>query len=44
MPNEYDWQEGDEGDWMGYDVPAWTDVLKRKREEAVPDPRKLLRT
>ena len=44
LPNEYDWQEGDEGDWIGHDVPAWTDVLKRKREEAAPDPRKLLRT
>ena len=31
LPNEYDWNEGDEGEWVGHDVPAWTDVLKRKR-------------
>ena len=30
LPNEYDWHEGDEGEWIGHDVPAWTDVLKRK--------------
>ena len=33
LPNEYDWHEGDEGEWIGHDVPAWTDVLKRKRVE-----------
>ena len=31
LPNEYDWHEGDEGEWIGHDVPAWTDILKRKR-------------
>ena len=31
LPNEYDWNEGDEGEWIGHDVPAWTDVRKRKR-------------
>ena len=42
LPNEYDWHEGDEGDWIGHDVPAWTDVLKRKRvEEQLPATRRL---
>ena len=27
LPSEYDWNEGDEGEWIGHDVPAWTDVL-----------------
>ena len=36
LPNEYDWHEGDEGEWIGHDVPAWTDVLKRKRVETPP--------
>lgn len=44
LPNEYDWHDGDEGEWIGHDVPAWTDVLKRKRVETSPEGRKLLRT
>ena len=31
FPNEYDWNEGDEGEWIGDDVPAWSNVMKRKR-------------
>ena len=42
LPNEYDWHEGDEGEWIGHDVPAWTDVLKRKRvEDHLPAIRRL---
>ena len=31
LPNEYDWNEGDEGEWIGDDVPAWINVTKGKR-------------
>ena len=37
LPNEYDWHNGDEGEWSGHDVPAWTDVIKRKRVETPPE-------
>ena len=36
LPNEYGWNDGDEGEWIGHDVPAWTDVLKRKRVKTSP--------
>lgn len=36
LPDEYDWKEGDEGEWVGHDVPAWIDVSKRKRVNTPP--------
>ena len=31
LPKEYGWMEGDEGEWIGHDVPGWINVMKRKR-------------
>ena len=42
LPNEYDWNERDEGEWIGHDVPAWINVLKRKREMTPTQPRSFL--
>ncbi len=36
LPNDYGWNDGDEGEWIGHDVPAWTDVVKRKRVKTPP--------
>ena len=31
LPKKYGWKEGDEGEWIGHDVPGWINVMKRKR-------------
>ncbi|KAK0512294.1 hypothetical protein JMJ35_005422 [Cladonia borealis] len=31
LPKQYDWNEGDEGEWTGHDVPGWIDVMYWKR-------------